>query len=132
MPDVETLAGRCACGCITFRARGPFREGVACHCETCRRQSGHYIVATATAIEKLDVTGAEDLTWYGASPHARRGFCRKCGSLLFWEPENRSHVSIMMGAVDDPGDIRLSRHIFVGEKGAYYEIGDGLPEHGKG
>ncbi|HSM42101.1 MAG TPA: hypothetical protein VK862_15210 [Afifellaceae bacterium] len=37
-------------------------------------------------------------------------------------------MSIMMGAVDDPGDIRLTGHIFISEKGTYYEIGDGLPQ----
>lgn len=132
MPNIETITGRCACGKVSFSAVGPFREALACHCRSCRHQSGHYLAATATAIDKVTIDGAEGLTWYGATPHARRGFCRTCGSLMFWEPVSRSHLSIMMGAIDDPGDIRLAAHIFVAEKGEYYEIGDGLPQKDKG
>ncbi len=128
MPNVDRLTGRCACGRVSYAAEGPFRDGLACHCETCRRQSGHFIVATAVEPGKLDVTEAGELAWYQATPEARRGFCRKCGSLLFWEPKERTHTAIMLGSVDDPGDISLIGHIFVREKGAYYEIADGLPQ----
>jgi hypothetical protein len=31
-----------------------------------------------------------------------------------------------MGAFDTPTDTRLAVHIFVAEKGDYYEIGDGV------
>jgi len=131
MPETEEIAGRCACGAVSFRAKGPFRDAVACHCETCRRQSGHFIVATCTEPGKVTISGPGELTWYQATPHARRAFCKTCGSNLFWEPASRSLLWMTMGAVDDPGDIRMSEHIFVGEKGTYYEIGDGLPQRDK-
>jgi hypothetical protein len=34
-----------------------------------------------------------------------------------------------MGAFDGPTGVSLERHIFVSEKGDYYEIGDGLPQN---
>ena len=132
MPTVETITGRCACGAVSFTAEGPFRDAIACHCRSCRYQSGHYLAATAAAMDKVAIECAEQLTWYEATTHARRGFCRTCGTLMFWEPASRTHLSIMMGAIDDPGDIRLTAHIFVAEKGGYYEIGDGLPQKDKG
>ena len=127
MPIIEKLTGQCACGAVSFTARGPFRDGLACHCETCRRQSGHFIVATTAEPGRLAVHETGELAWYQATPHARRGFCRTCGSLLFWEPADQAYMAIMLGSVDDPGDIRLACHIFVREKGVYYEIADGLP-----
>jgi hypothetical protein len=33
-----------------------------------------------------------------------------------------------MGAFDDPTGATLAVHIFVAEKGDYYEIADGLPQ----
>lgn len=128
MPEIGTLTGHCACGAVSFEAKGPFRDGLACHCETCRRQSGHFIVATAAEPGHVAISEQGDLGWYQATAHARRGFCRRCGSFMFWQPATESHIAIMLGCVDDPGDIRLSGHIFVGEKSGYYSIADGLPQ----
>ena len=33
-----------------------------------------------------------------------------------------------MGCIDDPTGLKLADHIYVGEKGDYYEIADGLPQ----
>lgn len=107
---------------------GPFRPAKACHCKQCRRQSGHFIAATQIDRNGLTVTGEEALTWYAASDHARRGFCRRCGAHLFWEWRDSNRISIFMGCLDEPTGIRLHDHIFVAEKGDYYEITDGLPE----
>ena len=34
-----------------------------------------------------------------------------------------------MGAFDTPTETKLALHIFVAEKGDYYEISDGLPQN---
>ncbi len=33
-----------------------------------------------------------------------------------------------MGAIDTPTGVRLAKHIFVADKGDYYDIEDGLPQ----
>ncbi len=38
-------------------------------------------------------------------------------------------MAIGMGALDTPSNTELSEHIFVAEKGDYYELTDGLPQH---
>jgi hypothetical protein len=126
--DSGRLAGRCNCGAVTFTAIGPFRPPRACHCKTCRRQSGHYLAATQIDRRGLTVDGEEMLTWYRATEHARRGFCQVCGVHLFWERDGSDKVSIFMGCLDEPTGLRLADHIFVGEKGDYYAINDGLPQ----
>ena len=89
MSGPAELTGRCNCGAVTFVAVGPFRPAKACHCKTCRRQSGHFIAATQIDRADLAVTGSEALAWYSASETARRGFCKICGAHLFWEPQAR-------------------------------------------
>src|SRR5688500_14040292 len=66
------LSGRCNCGAVTFVAAGPFRPAKACHCRTCRRQSGHFIAATQTDRSGLSVSGEESLAWYSATPQDRK------------------------------------------------------------
>ena len=59
----------------------------------------------------------------------RRGFCSTCGSPLFFDPPAKDWIGITMGAFDGPTETHIELHIFVAEKGDYYEIGDGLPQY---
>ncbi len=48
---------------------------------------------------------------------------------MFWDPVRRDWIGIAMGAFDLPTDTKLGIHIFVAEKGDYYDIADGLPQN---
>lgn len=122
------LTGRCNCGAVSFTAAGPFRPAVACHCKSCRRQSSHFLSGTNVERSGLRLAGEEHLAWYAATAVARRGFCRTCGVHLFWQRNGSDDVCILMGCLDEPTGLQLSEHIFVGEKGDYYTIDDGLPQ----
>jgi hypothetical protein len=119
------LTGGCACGAVRYRADGPFRPVVMCHCETCRRTSGHFAAATATPREAVVVEG--EVRWYRSSASGRRGFCPACGSQLFWDGAP-DRLSIFAGSLDLPTGLAAAGHIFCAEKGDYYEIADDLPQ----
>jgi hypothetical protein len=72
--------------------------------------------------------GEDKVSWYQSSEKARRGFCSGCGSSLFWDPLFRDWIGIAMGAFDNPTKTRLHVHIFVADKGDYYEIADGVKQ----
>jgi len=101
----------------------------ACHCIQCRKQSGHYFASTNVPRSALTIAGEEHLSWYRSSDKVRRGFCSRCGSSLFWDPIERDWTSIALGAFDTPTSVHLEKHIFVAEKGDYYEIADDLLQH---
>ena len=92
----------------------------------CRKQSGHYFASTDVPRSAVTILGEENITWYKSSSKARRGFCSTCGSSLFWDPPLRDLIGIAMGAFDTPTDTHLALHIFIAEKGDYYEISDGV------
>ena len=98
-----------------------------CHCSQCRRTSGHFVAATATAKDALQIVEHESLEWFASSESASRGFCRRCGSSLFWDPNAKDYVCIMAGSLDDSTGLQAVEHIYVGDKGHYYELFDGLP-----
>jgi hypothetical protein len=124
----EEHTGHCLCGAVRFRTSGPLREVIACHCGQCRRQTGLFYAATNVRDEALVVEGGENVTWYRASDTAGRGFCRTCGSALFWKSDGSDYTSILAGAFDQPTGLRIGVHIFCADKGDYYEIGDGVPQ----
>jgi hypothetical protein len=122
---MTTHEGGCLCGAIRYRVAGPLRSVVACHCSQCRRSSGHHVAATAA--RRADVTIEGEVAWYESSSRARRGFCPKCGSNLFWAGADPDRLSIFAGTLDSPTGLVMTGHIFVADKGDYYEITDGLP-----
>lgn len=120
--------GSCLCGAVRFTIQGELHAPDACHCSQCRKQSGHYWVSTDVARSAIQLTGEEHLTWYQSSPKVRRGFCSVCGSALFWDPPARDFIGVAMGALDTPTHTHIGIHIFVADKGDYYDIADGLPQ----
>jgi hypothetical protein len=120
--------GSCLCGAVTFEVAGDLPEPDACHCTACRKHSGHYFVSADVAKSAVAITGEHNLSWYRSSEKVRRGFCRECGSSLFWEPLHRDWIGIAMGAFDTPTEVRTHVHVFVAEKGDYYEITDKVPQ----
>jgi hypothetical protein len=120
----------CLCGAVRITVEGELPPPDACHCTQCRKQSGHYWASTGGVPKSaLTIEGEDRVTWYRSSEKVRRGFCGTCGSVLFWEPIGRDKIAVAMGAFDKPTDTRLHMHIFVAEKGDYYDISDGLPQH---
>ncbi|MDD9909934.1 MAG: GFA family protein [Ahrensia sp.] len=120
--------GSCLCGTVKYRVNGPLRDVVACHCQQCRKQSGHFYAATDCADDDLIIENGGSLAWYSSSDFAKRGFCNGCGSNLFWRRNGSNQTSILAGSLDSDPSIRLTRHIFCADKGTYYEIDDGLPQ----
>lgn len=121
--------GSCLCGQISYVTSGPVRPVIYCHCGQCRKQTGHIVAATEVDDRNLDVQGAQHLTWFNSSPSAKRGFCSKCGSLLFWKAAGSERTSIMAGGFDEPNDLKATAHIFCEDMGSYYEIKDGLQQY---
>lgn len=121
--------GSCLCGAVTFEVAGALRPPDACHCGQCRKQSGHYWASTDMPRESLTIHGADKVAWFRSSERVRRGFCSQCGSVLFWDPIYKDTIAVAMGAFDAPTDTHLALHIFVADKGDYYEIADGVPQN---
>ena len=119
--------GGCLCGAVRYEVAGPLRDVVNCHCAMCRRLHGGFGPHSKARKRDLRITNAQGLAWYRSSDIARRGFCRLCGSGLFWEPFAQDATGILAGTLDPPTGLRTLGHIFVGAKADFYEIGDGLP-----
>ncbi|GFE66285.1 GFA family protein [Litoreibacter roseus] len=121
------LKGSCLCGEISFEVTGDVTSVAVCHCGQCRRQSGHVWASAVCKDAALSITGTPK--WYHASDTAKRGFCGTCGAFLFWKHNAEDTISFSMGALDGPTGLTLQKHIFVADKGDYYDIADDVPQH---
>lgn len=122
----EVRAGACLCGAITYRVEGPVKGVAVCHCSQCRRQSGHCWASAYTHTCHVQIHGV--VRWYASSEAAQRGFCPTCGAALFWRRNGEETLAFSLGSLDGPTRLSLQKHIFVADKGDYYDIGDGVPQ----
>ena len=120
-------SGQCLCGKVRYEVRGPLGGPSACHCGQCRRQSGHFVVATSARRDDFVLLESSTLAWYRSSAVAKRGFCSACGTPLLWD-DGSEHLSLSVGSLDQPTGLKLAKHIFVDDKADYYEIDDDLPK----
>lgn len=125
----EIHQGSCLCRAVRFEVKGPLSPPSACHCSMCRKHTGHFEAGTDVPKTAVTISGEDKLTWFRSSEKVRRGFCSVCGSSLFFDPVQLDWIGIMMGAFDGPTGVRLALHIFVADKGDYYDIADGLPQN---
>ena len=125
------MKGTCLCGAVSFEIEGTLeRAPEACHCSQCRKQTSHFFAAVNVRRKALTIHGGDKVTWYRSSAQVQRGFCSVCGSALFWNPTKEGYewIGVAMGLFDSPTGTRLGKHTFVGDKGDYYDIDDGLPQ----
>ena len=84
MTRAKTTGG-CLCGAVRYEIEGPLPSPSACHCTQCRRQHGALGIYTLAPADRYKIKGKRHVAWYESSPGTKRGFCRICGSKLFWE-----------------------------------------------
>ena len=127
----STATGSSLCGAVRYTVHTDLRPEVRpCHCTQCRKQSGHFASYVAIPDKTgLRIEGEENITWYRASETAKRGFCKVCGSHLIWAPEGLPGIDVSGGTLDRHPPLHIDHHIFVADKGDYYEINDPVPQH---
>lgn len=131
-PSDKLWSGGCLCGGVRYEIGGRPEPISFCHCGQCRRQHSHVGAYTGAPRAALRLVADSTLAWYASSDRARRGFCARCGSGLFWEATgdaagDAARITVTAGSLDDADGLHADRHILVDCKGPYYEIGeDGL------
>ena len=120
------VTGSCLCGANLFSIDGGMGEVTACHCRQCRKTSGHF-AASFDVEEDALIWAARAVREYVTKGGSARGFCACCGGSLYFR-DAEGGFSVEAGCVDNPTGGRLTRHIFVVDKGDYYGLADGLPQ----
>lgn len=129
-PSNQSVAGhgRCMCGDVTYLVGGPLDDVWNCHCHRCRRWTGHHMAATRADAQHVVISGA--VTWFAPGPGVEYGFCRRCGSSLFWRATLRpQQLSIAAGTLDQPTGLRTTTAWWTSEHGDYHLPAAGLVEH---
>ncbi|MGB5344859.1 MAG: GFA family protein [Woeseia sp.] len=117
--------GHCLCGAVSFSAEEIETDVHSCHCSICRRWTGGPAFAVNVAAVTFD--GEQHIARYPSSAWAERGFCKRCGSNLFYRLLEADHYLLWMGTFDDQSAFKLSGEIYIDEKPPAYELAGDHP-----
>jgi hypothetical protein len=113
--------GHCLCGAVRFQATAKSHDVSVCHCSMCNRWSGGMsMFLDIVGAPKFE--GADNIGIYRSSEWGERGFCKTCGSSLFWKLVGEDRYTLSTGVLDDQTKLNLATEIFIEDKPAYYSF----------
>ncbi|MFT2110062.1 GFA family protein [Marinomonas sp. 2405UD68-3] len=128
------MKASCLCGLVQMEIKSPFISSSYCHCGQCRKSHGAGSVAYGVCL-KNDIewiSGKKKVRCFESSEKVKRGFCKECGSnLYYYNKDYPSHLDIPLAILDDKSTIQPECHIYVSSKADWYSINDELPQYSK-
>ena len=126
---MASTTGGCLCGAVRYTLGEAPKTVGACHCGMCRKFSGGIELGLETPPGGITWTGEENLGVYVSSEWAERGFCKICGSSLFWRLTAKGPMAGMLslaaGSLDDLSGLEFTSEVYIDAKpDAYALAGD--------
>ena len=119
--------GQCLCGEVKFTAKHMKINVGACHCGMCRRWGGGPLMAVSCGTE-VSFEEEENISVYNSSDWAERGFCKKCGSHLFYRLKEINEHQMPVGLFDSQEDFNFNLQVFVDKKPSFYSFANKTKE----
>jgi len=66
--------------------------------------------------------GAENITVYNSSEWAERGFCRQCGSHLFYRLKDSNEYQMAAGLFTDQQRFNFDLQVYIDKKPSFYSF----------
>jgi len=121
------LTGGCQCGAVRYALYSVPPEPGICHCRMCQKAFGNYFAALAGV-------PLADFAWtrgepgvFRSSELVERGFCRDCGTPLFFRYVVKDRISVSIGSLDEPARVKpVNQHGIESRLPAFFDLA-GLP-----
>jgi len=119
--DTTERRGHCICGEVRITAKNASSGVGACHCKMCRRWGGGPFMEIDCGAD-VEIDGEENISVFDSSDWAERGFCRNCGTHLFYRLKESGQHMIPVGLFEDSESLVFESQVFIDEKPDYYEF----------
>jgi hypothetical protein len=103
--------GGCQCGAVRYALYAEPTNPHVCHCRMCQKAFGNYFAPLAGV-------PLNDLAWtrgtpgiFKSSEAVERGFCRDCGTPLFFRYVGRNRISVSLGSLDEPARVAPAKQV---------------------
>lgn len=123
MSEQAKAKGRCLCGAVEVVAEKKSNKVGACHCTTCRKWCGGPFMAIDCGTE-VSFQGEDNISLFDSSDWAERGFCKKCGTHLFYRLKENQLYYMPADLFDvlsgEESDLVFDSQVFIEQKPSYY------------
>lgn len=115
--------GSCLCEGVKFTFKLKAKHFDGCHCSMCRKWGGGPAL-TVESDGEIEFVGVENLAIYSSSEWAERGFCKVCGSHLFYrlKDKNLNFCNFNLGTIDNHEDFKFTTQIYIDAKPENYSF----------
>ncbi|GGY24937.1 GFA family protein [Paludibacterium paludis] len=118
MSDSTTIHGHCLCKAVSVSATPATLHAGACHCGTCRAWGGGPLLSfDAGTTARFE--GKEHIAAYDSSAWAERGFCKSCGTHLFYRVKETGQCYVPTGLFPDARFV-FDHQIYIDKKPDWY------------
>ncbi len=137
MTDDRPITGGCNCGAVRYTLAAPPLAVAACHCTSCRRQSGAtYSVNLVVRADTMAVEGTlaqwADHDTESGKPVSRQ-FCATCGSpIRSVLGSNPAILAVKAGTLDTPDAFAPGVHVWTASRVDWVSIPAGVPQFERG
>ena len=113
--------GKCLCGAVSIIAEEVKPQVGACHCGMCRKWGGRPLLAVDCGSE-VTISDEELVHRYQSSEWAERGFCKSCGTHLFYRLKPNNQYIVPVDLFDGLSKLEFDHQIFIDEKPDFYSF----------
>ena len=118
---MSEVTASCLCHAVKFHIANPNNSVGACHCGICRKWGGGPFM-TIDCGSEIRIEGEDNISKYDSSEWAERGFCKHCGSHLFYRLKNNNQHFIPAGLFDNNKEFVFDHQVFIDNKPPYYNF----------
>jgi len=115
------MKARCLCDAVEIDAHNNSVKVEACHCAMCRKWGGGPLLVIACG-DEVTINGEDHVSLHPSSDWAERGFCRRCGTHLFYRLSDSKQYMVPAGLFDEQGEFVFEEQIFIDKKPGYYSF----------
>jgi hypothetical protein len=121
MKNFKTAVGACMCKAVSLSFSLGEEVFDACHCSMCRKWGGGPAFTVAGG-HKVAFKGEESITTYSSSAWAERGFCKTCGTHLFYRLKETGFYNFPLGIIENNEQLKFHLQIFIDNKPEHYSF----------
>lgn len=127
----DPFTGGCQCGAVRYSAELIVDNAHICHCRMCQKAVGNFFAALVGAPKETTTWTRGEPAVFRSSENVERGYCRDCGTPLFYNGVDSKYISVTIGSLDHPERLKPQSQDSIEGRMPWFAELTSVPDSGK-